>query len=285
MRKQMKRFLIGGLACAAISMAASPTQAAPIVLTDHNSSVTIDPDSEMGMRDWVVEGVDHLFQQWFWYRIGTNPEAPINTLSAAMTISGNTNFDPGLDTATVRYEDSQLIIEVKYSLLGGSVGSGNSDVGEQIKVANKTNAALDFHLFQYSDFDLNGTSGGDMVQMLGSNAVRQWDVLGGPSAGEAVSLPFSSHHEVDFVGNTHARLSDGFANTFNDTNTAGPGDVSFAFQWDFTLQAANTAGSDIVISKNKNIFGPEPASVVLFGMGLISAAGVARRRKAVAPQA
>ncbi len=75
MRKNLLKHLLGGgLLCAALGMA-SPAQAAPITLVDHNSSVTIDPDSQAGMHDWVVDGVDHLFQQWFWYRIGSNPEA------------------------------------------------------------------------------------------------------------------------------------------------------------------------------------------------------------------
>jgi hypothetical protein len=121
--------------------------------------------------------------------------------------------------------------------------------------------------------------------MLNSNSVRQYDINGGPSVGEAVSLPFSNHHEVDYFSSTLTRLNNGAADTLMDNNTAGPGDVTFAFQWDFTLAAYGNPGSAMVISKNKNVYVPEPASLVLFGMGLISAAGVARRRKAVVPQA
>lgn len=43
---------------------------ADVVLTDLNSVVSIDPSSSWGMHTWTVDGVDQMYQQWFWYRIG-----------------------------------------------------------------------------------------------------------------------------------------------------------------------------------------------------------------------
>ena len=51
-------------------------------LVNNNSTALIDPNSSAGMFNWTVDGVNQLNQQWFWYRVGNNPEAPINTISA-----------------------------------------------------------------------------------------------------------------------------------------------------------------------------------------------------------
>src|SRR5215471_5719398 len=52
-------------------------------LTDNNSVAQIDPNGQAGMFSWTVDGVQNLFQQWFWYRVGTNgPENSIDTISA-----------------------------------------------------------------------------------------------------------------------------------------------------------------------------------------------------------
>ena len=57
---------------------------ADVVLTDFNSTVVIDPTSQAGMYTWTVDGVDQMWQQWFWYRIGSaGPEQSIDTLGLA----------------------------------------------------------------------------------------------------------------------------------------------------------------------------------------------------------
>jgi hypothetical protein len=33
------------------------------------------------MFNWINDGQDHIFQQWFWHRVGdTDPETPLHTL-------------------------------------------------------------------------------------------------------------------------------------------------------------------------------------------------------------
>src|SRR5258705_13181003 len=57
------------------------SEATVTTLTHLNSSVQVDSDSPAGMFNWTVDGFNPLQQQWFWCRIGNNPEAPINSLS------------------------------------------------------------------------------------------------------------------------------------------------------------------------------------------------------------
>src|SRR6516164_3188731 len=40
--------------------------ASPITLADENSTVTLDPSTSSGVSSWTVDGVNQLYQQWFW---------------------------------------------------------------------------------------------------------------------------------------------------------------------------------------------------------------------------
>ncbi|MFN7021868.1 MAG: hypothetical protein ACK4WH_11145 [Phycisphaerales bacterium] len=51
-----------------------------LVLSDRNSVVRIDDSSPAGMFDWVVDGTDHLFQQWLWLRVGGDTAEIVGSL-------------------------------------------------------------------------------------------------------------------------------------------------------------------------------------------------------------
>src|SRR5207245_4856892 len=131
-----------------------------ITLTDLNSVAQIDTGSQAGMFRWTVDGVSQLAQQWFWYRIGSSgPEASINTISPPV----NNQATPR-QLSTI-YTGNLFNVRVDYMLNGSLPGSGRSDMNETITINNTSATALDFHFFQYSDFDLNGTPAGDTVQL------------------------------------------------------------------------------------------------------------------------
>lgn len=235
---------------------ATSAWATPIQLTDKNSIVRINPDSSNGMYDWVVNGVDQMFQQWFWYRIGDSAEQPLNQLGLVSQDSSNR-------LATLVYGSAQgLTIQVDY-LLTGTL-QRQSDVAETITLTNGSSRALDLHFFQYSDFDLNGWPSGQSVEWLNTNTVRQTGH--GVYFNETVITPAANHWEMNYYANTINKLSDGLPTTLNDQKYAGPGDVTWAYQWDFTL----AAGTSMQISKDKRISDiPEPFTLALVGSGLL----------------
>jgi hypothetical protein len=181
---------------------------------------------------------------------------------------------------TTLYANSQFSIQVNYQLLGGAPGSGGSDIGEQIKIKNLTSQPLQFHFFQYTDFDLDGSFAGDTVE-LGKNLMNQFNQAlqskGNIHFADTVISPGASHGQAGIGQTIFNSLIDNSPTTLNDF--AGPitGDATWAFQWDPII--APGGSFNISIDKNQ-IFAPvpEPSTLSLIPMGLM-AFGMARRNR------
>ncbi|MCK4624105.1 MAG: PEP-CTERM sorting domain-containing protein [Phycisphaerae bacterium] len=256
-----------------VMMTGTATLAADVVLTDRNATATFDLESSAGMKGWTVDGTDHLFQQWFWYRIGNaGGESSIDTLGLDIGWPTDTDGDGQCEHLFVRYVDQagNFKIEIDFELMGGTNGSGTSDLAESISIINTSATTLDFHFFQYCDFDLNGTLVDERVEITGGNTAIQENL--GYTIAETVETPLANHYEVGVYNGTLASLSDALPTTLGDV--AGPltnADLTWAFQWDFTL----APGGTFIISKDKLIV-PEPATLCLLGSGLLV---LLRRRK------
>ncbi len=275
-RTHVARLLL--LSLALVGGAASMSEAAPVTLANQNSVVEIDPDSQAGMYTWRVDGTDNLFQRWFWYRLGGfGPESPIDTISSAAVTGFGGSANGGLT-----YENAALRIEVNYTLMGGVAGSLDSNLDEQIRITNKSSGTLNFHFFEYTDFDLNGTPSDDTAAMVGPAAVLQTDGTTNIVAYESLpATPAPVRHEVNVFSATRDSLNDDDPTTLTDSpGPVGPGDVTWAFEWGLVIP---THGS-VLISKTlqdapaSSI--PEPASVLIFGLGIIGLLRFVQKRNA-----
>ncbi len=256
MRKKQRPIL--ALAATLCMVCAASSFASVYTLSDENSTADFDP-SGPGQTSWVVDGTQQLFQQWFWYRIGTSgPESQLSALAAPVVNST-------ASTLNAVYTGPTLKVTTTYSLLGGSTGSGTSDLSEQIRLQNLTGAPLTVTFFEYVDLDLGGDADDDYVEFTNLNTATQWE---GPAImSETVDTLLgaaTTHREVNFFANTANSLNDGGTTILNDNmGPIGPGDVTWAFQWDFVIPANGSK----FISKDKALHVPEPMSMGFLALG------------------
>jgi len=264
-------------------------------LQDLNSSAAIEVDTQRGMYNWTIDGFDVMYQQWFWYRIGTSdvpghsvtgegPESSIDTLHVTYNKVSDTDSHIGDDVSYTEYNsDPRFDLSVKYSLNGGQIGSMTSDIAEQIVISNQTNQKLDFHFFQYTDFDIpsdpwiakthspNDTAIHDSIKSILQNGTLFFSET-------VVTSP--SHWAIAPYSTILDELIDGFPTTLWDGSN-GHGDMTFAFEWDIILEPFGQQGSSYTISKDKRVAPvPEPGTMFLLGSlasGLFGFAGLRRR--------
>ncbi len=251
-------------ATAVLGLSASPASA--ITLVDENSTAEFDLTSQAGLFDWIVDGTDHLFQEWFWYRIGDEgPEQSIDTLTLDLFGATDTNFDGDDDTLFARYIHDLFELTIKWSLDGGAIGSGASDIGEQISITNTSGSNLAFNFYEYTDFDINDSAGDDEVEFKNSGELGQFFIQrdAGSQGGVfeiALDLP-PAIQEAAFFDDTISKLNDGDADDLNGFGgPLGPGDLTAAWQWKFDIGRGET----VQISKDKQITStpvPEPGAI------------------------
>ena len=242
-----------------------------IILGDANSSASFNSE---GQFSWTVDGVDHLYAQEFYFRRdGFNDEVNLNSLTLLGQAVNDTNpfSDDNFDSISSLFTDGNgLEIETIFTLRGGTAGSGESALAEQISFTNTGTSTMSFTFFQYVDFDLGESSGDDTGSIVGGNVAQQSDDSGF-SLSETVATPMPTAFQMGDEGDISALWSNGVIDELNGDDSYS-GDVAWAFQWDITLEA----GDSFLISKNKAIV-PTPGS-----LALLASAGLmgTRRRRA-----
>lgn len=246
---------------------------------NNNSSVQVSlSGGSSGLSDWQVGGMNQLYQQWFYYSLGSGTINSIDTIASPSSINNHNTGPAPFLSAT--YAGSAISVTTKFGL------NNTPTLSDTITVLNPLSSGQTqvFHFYQYSDFDLGGVAGSQNVQFNsnGSGTAYEVDQAGGTASLEGTVTAVSGG--VSVVPEEQAGIYDGAqfglangnaAPTLNDTLIAGPGDVVYAYEWDLTL----APGSSIQISENQIITVPEPSTLVLISVGIgILGWGLSNRR-------
>ena len=236
----------------------------------------------IGMNSWTVGGVSgsQLNQQWFWYSVNGAVQQPINTIGTAQVSNFSSPLNP-IDNLGVAYQNSQLTVQVQYILSGNGANSGSADMMENLSIVNNSASSITLSFYQYSNFNLFQNNG-NIVSLSGgpggySGALQTAGGPGGNGIAEVIDAPLANYGEAAVYGQTLSELNGLSYYTLNDSASAGPGDVTWAFQWNTTI--APGAMFDITKDKGLSIqLVPEPSTVALIALGM-GALGLSLRRK------
>src|SRR5436190_7798698 len=121
-------------------------QAQLVTLVNNNSTVDINTSGPgAGASNWRVDGINQLYYQWFYYRLGpVGGESPINAISAP------TIGTPTASRLDLSYNNGLYSTAVRFTLTGNTPGSSSSGLSETITLQNTSSNTLDFHFFHYS---------------------------------------------------------------------------------------------------------------------------------------
>jgi hypothetical protein len=246
-------------------------------LSDGGSTAIVNAGNTgtLGMNNWTVGGQNQLNQQWFWVSVNGAVAQPINTIG---TLTPNLAAPNDLQLS---YASSQLTVNTEYVLSGNGIGSDSADIMEYLSVVNNGSSPITLSFYQYSYFNLLGNNN-NTVSLSGgpgswTGAQQTTGGPGGTGLAEVIAAPNANYGETAPAGQTLNELNTVANLTLNNNPSAGPGNVTWAFQWTATLQAGDVL--NIIKDKGVSISPiPEPSTLAIIALGL-GACGLARRRQ------
>ncbi len=221
-------------------------------LTSNNSTLVYNDSATF--TTWAVEGIDNLFTETWYYRVGSGTGAILTgpAMTPVATNIGTVIYSiPGWGTATM-----------VHVLLGNAPGTFNSQWSTTVSLIRDPEVSDTLYLYNYANYDLSQTISNDTARFVGLGLFGQSDVL--------MQLTYNVSVPPNFI---HVGPCCGINPDVNLNNVAGPytGDAIFASQFVITGNAFSYS-----IDRSLNPI-PEPGTYALIGAGLLGL-GLLRRR-------
>jgi hypothetical protein len=233
---------------------------ATFYLTQPPSEAPADPNDIGNLGDFVVNGRDHLYGNWWYYRAVDQPReyafagGSFASAGHTGTYTANAASVPGLS------------IQIDYTL--NSSDPNNAQVLQIVTLTNNNMTSnIDLTVFNYVDYDLMNTLDDDGAFLAGPGSIEQY--LGSVTArfdGIAADA-----WEIDAFPLQLDRFGDNNIDNLSNAALAGPGllDYTAAFQWQNITLTEN--GGTYVIEEFLTIEVPEPAPLTLVLLGIVAA--------------
>jgi len=244
--------LVMATAMLAVSFVLGAGLAGATTLTSNNSTLTYDDST--AFTAWTVEGLDNLFSERWYYRVGSGS-------GALLTGGAMTAVAPNIGTVSYLIPNWGSVTMV-HVLLGNAPGSYNAQWSTTVSLTRNPGVTATLNFYNYADYDLSGTVTNDTAQFVGLGLFGQSDVL--------MQLAYNVSIPPNYI---HVGACCGIDPNVNLSNTPGPyyGDAIFASQ--FVI-----AGSTFSYSIDRTLNAvPEPGTYALIGAGLLGL-GLLRRR-------
>ena len=188
-----------------------------------------------GGGDFVVGGMDHLFETWWFYRVqGETSEtafpAPFSEsyVGNVATIEWVQLGETGNLFATLVVtltDDGNGAATVTYDLTARHVIPQAAEDGGQ--------GSFNFDLFHYTDFDLSDSSSDDSATLVNANTEMEVSDATATAQYEGVG---ASAYQVTAFATLRTALNDGAVTNLSNTGLPfGPGDFTGGYQWPISL--------------------------------------------------
>jgi hypothetical protein len=180
-------------------------------------------------------GADQLFESWWWYRTTTDTREHTFNNSATSGFAGAVVSAKG-DSAILRWTnvdgkgfDAQLVYRIY------STGPSSAVVSQTLTIANPTTSPLGIVLFNYSDFDVGATAGGDSATFVppAFPPNRQQEITDATSPVRCYFLGCGpSAYQTGAFATIRSLLTNAAVDNFTDTGVPfGPADWTSGYQW------------------------------------------------------
>ena len=226
------------------------------VIRDGNARFSYNVNPLPGSTDFQPDSTtDHLFWNWWWYRVDGAPAesqmSPPLTQSYVGNVASGGASEPSFDW------------RLRVTLTDGPV-PGQAQIVERMTLINTTNNPIRVALFNYVDFDVGQSAGGDSAILVNPQLMRITDAGGDFAEFLAVG---ANAWEVQAWPVLINALNDASVTNLSNTGLPfGPGDFTGAFQWNLSIPVGGSVTVFEGLAINMEAV-PAPGVLALLGLG------------------